>query len=433
VGDLRRSDATPVLSFLLVLLLALPSRLVVGPLGAAGTPAEILGIVLLLWWVNAQLFLSQASSSKSALARHSVGVYAAAALISYVVAMTRPIVALEVRSADRALLSLCAWAGILLVTAEGVGTIERLDALLRRVCAGVSVVAGLGVFQFFSGRDITQLIVVPGLVPNNDYVTLLSRSGFNRPSATAIHPIEFGTVLAIVLPIAVHYALCSSGRGRSWRWFGVALIGLGIPMSVSRSAILGAIVAGVIVLPTWPSRQRHRGYVVLLVFALVVKLFVHGLLGTLLGLFTGISSSDSSTTSRTGSYHLVGEYLSQHPIFGRGVGTFLPSYHILDNQYLGTLLELGVAGVLALLALLLIAVYSAWRGAQVATNATTCDLGYCLAASISAATVCLGTFDGLSFPMFTSLMMLLIGCCHALLRLCLQKHPGTVFRSTVFL
>ena len=49
----RRStpDATTALTGLVVLLIAVPSQLVFAPLGAAGSPAQLLGLVLLVAWM----------------------------------------------------------------------------------------------------------------------------------------------------------------------------------------------------------------------------------------------------------------------------------------------------------------------------------------------------------------------------------------------
>ena len=77
-------------------------------------------------------------------------------------------------------------------------------------------------------------------------------------------------------------------------------------------------------------------------------------------LFTGISQDDSAL-SRTDSYDLAAQFIERSPVFGRGLSTFLPSYRILDNQYLGLLIETGVVGTAAFLALLTTALVVAYR------------------------------------------------------------------------
>ena len=80
----------------------------------------------------------------------------------------------------------------------------------------------------------------------------------------------------------------------------------------------------------------------------------------MLKLFTGISQDDSAR-SRTDSYALAFDFIQQRPFFGRGFSTFLPTYRIIDNQYLGLLIETGVVGLLAFISLLVTALVVAGR------------------------------------------------------------------------
>jgi hypothetical protein len=47
-------DAATVLGVYVAALLLVPSRLIFKPLGAAGTPATLIGLGALLWWANAR-------------------------------------------------------------------------------------------------------------------------------------------------------------------------------------------------------------------------------------------------------------------------------------------------------------------------------------------------------------------------------------------
>ena len=55
------------------------------------------------------------------------------------------------------------WLGIMLLTAEGVESMDRLKVLLGRIVFGATGMAALGIMQFFTGLDITKYIVIPGL------------------------------------------------------------------------------------------------------------------------------------------------------------------------------------------------------------------------------------------------------------------------------
>ena len=105
---------------------------------------------------------------------------------------------LEKNAADRGLIFAFGWLGVLLLAADGINNMDRLRTLLRRVVFGVTTIAVLGIAQFFTQVDAAKYIKVPGLTALVPFTDLLNRGTFNRPSATASHPIEFGAVLAIV-------------------------------------------------------------------------------------------------------------------------------------------------------------------------------------------------------------------------------------------
>ena len=52
---LSERDAGLLLSIYAVALLLVPSRYVVGPLGALGTPAKVIGLIALVWWLASRL------------------------------------------------------------------------------------------------------------------------------------------------------------------------------------------------------------------------------------------------------------------------------------------------------------------------------------------------------------------------------------------
>lgn len=412
----RRVDSVAVLSLFLVLLIGIPAQLVFAPLGAAGTPAQMLAMGVLVWWVARRLAQLPARRAPQPV-RRALLVFALALLGSYFAAATRPIDELELRAADRGLLSLCAWAGIVLATTDGIADRLRLDLLLRRLVTAVGALAALGVVQFFTGLDVARYLQIPGLVANTSYAEVLARADFRRPAGTATHPIEFGVVLAIVLPLALHYAL--HGESKRWRrWLPVVLIATALPISISRSAIVGAVVVLVFLLPTWPVGLRRRAYVALVGLIGAVYLAVPGLLGTLRNLFTGLlGGGDSSTQSRTNSYTVAVHYIAERPILGRGVGTFLPSYQILDNQYLITTIEAGLIGSLALFGLLFTGVLTARGIRRRSADPAARSLAQSLAAAIAVALVAFGTFDALSFPMAAGTTFFVLGCIGALWRL----------------
>jgi O-Antigen ligase len=422
---LRRVDAVTLLSVYLITLMAIPALLVFAPLGGAGGPATMFAVVLFVYYLVTWVRPGIGPPRGRQPARIAVTLFACSILAAYVSANRHALPTLERNGADRGLISLAGWLGVLLIAADGIDGLDRLRTLLRRMVLGASAMALLGITQFFTGLDAAKYIKIPGLVSAEPFTDLLNRGAFNRPAATATHPIEFGAVLAITLPLAIHQARFAPPELRFRRWVQVALIGMTLPMTVSRSAILGFTLCMIVILPTWPKWHRRAAYASILFSSVVIWATVHGLSGTIYNLFTNFSS-DNSTASRTGAVSAAGVYVAQHPWFGRGFGTFLPqTYFFMDDQYLGTIIETGVIGLLSLLALFV----TGWLCARSARRATAVpedrDLAQCLAASVAVAAVAFATFDALSFPIAAGLAFLVVGCSGALWRLVHERERAT--------
>ena len=324
---------------------------------------------------------------------------------------------LESGGANRTAIGLAAMAGIALLAADGIGTRARLDALLRRVVVAGAFFASLGILQFTVGVDLAGRLTLPFLQLNQALDGIAERADFRRVQATAMHPIEFGVVLAMLLPLALHYAFAAPAGRPRWRaWLPVMLIGIAIPMSLSRGATLGLAVGLLLLVPAWSvAAPVHDG---------------PGPAGRRRRRCSGVSwapgrgrrcSAMSGTTQHHGAtedYDYVSLFIARSPAFGRGLGTFNPlQYDYLDNQYLGTLVETGFVGLAALLALFLTGIGVAVLARRRSTDATTRMLGQTLVACIAVAVATYATFDGLSFAICTGLLFLLIGCAGALWRL----------------
>jgi O-antigen ligase len=120
--------------------------------------------------------------------------------------------------------------------------------------------------------------------------------------------------------------------------------------------------------------------------------------------------------------------MSRYPVFGKGFGTFLPNYRILDNAYLLLAIELGVIGLAAFLALLWASAWSASRARRLFADPLDRALAQSLLASMVAGAVLLAFFDGLSFPISSGMFFLVIGLCSGALRLA-QWESGHVLRT----
>ncbi|NHC45871.1 O-antigen ligase family protein [Motilibacter aurantiacus] len=425
------TDAGVVVGLLVLLLYAFPPRLVVAGLGAAGRPALLLGFGLFAWWCAMRLVPGLASRGRQPV-RWGLAAYLLAYVLSYAAAYDRGLDGVEGRSADRGLLVTIALVGTALVVADGVPTRRSLDRLLRTLVLAAAGMSVVGALQHLAGFDLTRHIAVPGLARNGDLIGIGARGSgdLSRVAGTAGHYIEFGVLLGMVLPIALHYALFAQGRAeRRWRWLLALVIGVGVPFSISRSAVLALLVGLVVVMAPWRLRAQANLAIGALIALVAVRATQPGLLGTIRSLFTN-ASTDPSIQNRTSDYAAVSGYISERPWLGRGQGTFLPDrYVLLDNQLLGTLVSGGALGLLALLALFALAFSLSRRARRQGADEQACSLGQALAAAVAVGLVASATFDSLGFTTFAMTLFVVIGASGALWRLAQEPGPGATGRT----
>ena len=414
-GEFRDFDATSVLSVYVVLLLAIPSVMVVAPLGSAGSPSTIMAVGILFWWlwfhVHRNGFLSEVFQPvKAAMLGWLLIMF-----MVYVHAMAGPIPTDEISPADSGMLRLVGMGGIMLVANDGILSLERHRTVVRRLVIGVGAIAILGVVQYSTKQLYIDRIQIPGLTAGTAEWSLAQRDGLARPSGTSTHPIEYGVVLTMVLPLAIVYAMRSPTR----RWLYRMLLGaitFAVVLSISRSALLCAVVGFVILAASWPPVLRLRALGFAAAIGVAVYVLSPGVLGTLGNLFVG-ASDDPSIASRTGSFDLAGEFIAASPVLGRGFGTFLPRYWILDNGYLGLVIEGGILGFVGLLFVVLTAIWAARQARRIARSSFDRELAQALVASIAAGACGLAFFDTFAFPQSAGTFFLLLGLAGATLRL----------------
>jgi len=431
-----------------VLLFCIPAQLIVKPIGAPGTPANGLAIVLLLWWMCATVGGLNPVRGWTP-ARVCACLLTLAVLASYVNGLVwgwfaplgvrqetdelwtlvppsvDQVRAKMVSAADRGLLSLAGWMGMLLIVSEGLRSwldLERVVAWLVRAGAVISV---LGIIQFFTGFNPASLIDFPGLSANSEFGIADTRSVLNRVSSTGTHPIEFGVVTAALMPLAIHRTIHRWGRPLALA--PTALMAVASAMSVSRSGVL-VLGAGLFVLMAgWPAVWRWRALLLAPVCVVALRVAIPGLVGTLVSLFRNLLV-DHSVTGRTGDYEVVIAVAAEHPLLGRGLFTFVPRYYrILDNEVLMLVLELGLIGTFVAISCYLVAFLSARRARRDAGTARQRHLGLALSASIAGLSLSLITYDAWSYPMATGLTFLLMGMAGAAWRLTNDRDRMTPY------
>lgn len=403
----------------LLLLVLIPSVYVIGPLGAAGVPASLMGCLLLGIWLLDRL--QQAGGFFQLTPVHVFAyIYLAAMLLSFTAGMLRPLMYVETNASIRGLLAVASALGVLLFVTDLVRTRERLDAVLGFLVLMASVLALMGLTQFLLDIDFIKVMHFPGLVANTELGGLYQRSGFARVSGTAIHSIEYAAVLGMVLPVAVQRAVCALHR--QWlEWGKVAVIVMALPLTVSRSGVTALVLGLVYTFLVLDGRGKLRLLLLAPVFGGVVSIAAPGLLRTLRDLFLN-AQQDSSVLSRVSDYDAVQYFVEQDPLLGRGLSTFLPTmYRVLDNQYLGILVEAGVVGLLALVTLIVGPVLMCLGLGRRVPDRTRLLEAAALAAGLVTGGALLLTFDGLGFPMCAGVLWLLIGAAGANWRIGIQE------------
>ena len=407
-GD-RKIDAVTLLSIYLVILFLIPAADVYAPFGAAGGPPTLFACLLFLMYMWAW-FDRRSTLDRRYQPVRVLGLVCTCIMIaSWISANRHAMPVLERNAADRALIFAFGWLGLMTVAADAISTLDGLKTLIRRIVLGVTAVAVVGILQFFTSVNLADYIKIPGLrgiVPVTDLIT---RGSFIRPQSTASHPIEFGAVLVIALPLAIHQAVHAVNGKRRIRWTQVAIISAAAPLTLSRSTILGLIAVIVVILPTWPLVRRRIAYGVIVVFVAVTWVGIPGLVGTMLHLFQSVGS-DSSTTSRTNALSAALTLAAQHPWLGRGPDTLLPqTYFYVDDQYITSLVEMGILGLLALAAVFVVGWLVARNTRRLSSDPETRHLAQCFAACSAAPAVSFATYDAFGFPMDSGLTFLIIG------------------------
>lgn len=431
-----RRDVATLLTIWLVMLYLIPARWVLGPLGGAGTPAILIGLLAAFWWVGGRLDPGLGLDREPQPARYLLLFYCWCMGVGVAAALLRPLTGLEASGVGRGLLVLLSLTSVALLAADGIHSQARVETVLRRLVGIGSAVAIIGILQRVARIDLVPFLRIPGLQLSKELWTFGDRHGMTRPGATAQHPIEFSVVMAMILPLALHFALAARERGERQRfWAATAVVFVAIPMSLSRSGLLGLVIAMGIMAIGWTWRQRARILGLGLVGFTGLWLTIPGLLGTIRGLVTGIDD-DVSIQARTERIPKVLELVAERPWFGHGFGTYnLEDYFLLDNQFYKTSIEGGFVGVIGLLALLLLPAFIALRVRQNGALQAQRDLALPLVAGIFVAGITVATFDAFFYHIYRGTLFLLIGCLGALWRLSVRSaddeqspHPAAYAR-----
>jgi hypothetical protein len=309
-----------------------------------------------------------------------------------------------------------------------VATREQLDRLLALLVSGGTLIAVLSIVEWRTGYNAFNHLetFVPVLHLDPGSVLGPGDRGFRtRAFASAQHPIALAAALVLLLPLAV-YLYRRHGQPL-WMACAAALT-LGALATGSRTGVL-MLVTELVVFLWLKWRETVRLLPLLLPLLVVCQVVMPGTLGTFKstifpeqGIVTEQRGGGTTGSGRVADLGPGLDEFARRPFFGSGYGTRLTSpddpfvnARILDDEWLGLLIELGAVGVLCLAWLYARTV----RRLAAAAKPDPGPRGWLLtglAASITAFAVSMLTFDAFSFIQVTFMSFILLGFAAVALR-----------------
>jgi hypothetical protein len=270
-------------------------------------------------------------------------------------------------------------------------------------------------FNFFDHLNPLPLLEFKGGLSAVD----IARSGRLRVYGPAQHPIALSAALAFLVPLSV--GLAYAYRQTRW-WLAAGLLALGSLTALSRTGVLMLFGSTVVFLLL---RRSHtvRLWPVLIVFALATYVALPNALGSLKSAFFpqgGLLAEQEQVVPQdpqfaNGRLADIGPALAlvrAHPILGQGFGTRIvdgpnPNAALLDNQWLGTVLETGLVGLLALVSLFVISIRRLVRDAKRNQDAGGW-LSVGLAAALTGYALSMLSYDTFSFVQIAFLLFIVL-------------------------
>jgi O-antigen ligase len=339
---------------------------------------------------------------------------------------------------NKALMFFFSFIFVLYLTASVIRRLDEVEFLAKALVAGGAVVAVFAIVEARTGFNVFNHVsrVMPFLVDQGDVGGFVRvGTGKLRVFGSAQHPIALSAALVILLPLALYLAR----RYRQRRWMLCALVLVAASAAtVSRTGIVMLAVVAVIFLWLRP-RETRRLWPALLLAPVLIHFALPGTLGAIKNSFfpAGGLVAEQKVQPGTGGSGRIADLgpglkeWTRQPLLGEGFGTRVvdstivsdpvptasalnPNAKILDDQWLGLLLETGAVGFVGWFWLFARVVRR--FGAEAKRDDS--ERGWLLAsltAGVAAYAVGMVTYDAFAFIQVSFLLFIFIGLGSALM------------------
>jgi hypothetical protein len=320
-------------------------------------------------------------------------------------------------------------------------SLPTVTTLAKLMVVGGTILAVLALVERRTGYNVFNQL--GGIVPLLRFEGAIEEEGLLRGVRLRVvgpaeHPIALGAVFVMLIPLAVY--LVRATRRMFW-WLAAGLLLLAAVATASRTAIIMLLVVGLVYLWLRP-RETKRLWPALLPAVLLIHFALPGAIGTIRGAFFPegglieeqsrvIEGNELRSNGRIADIAPTLREVAPQPFFGQGFGTRIVGFEvedvnsaILDDQWLGTLLETGVVGVLGWAWLF-------WRAIRRLAHAAQEDespAGWLMAgfaASLAAFAVGMFTYDAFGFIQVTFVFFILLALGAAVLQIRQQSVATT--------
>ena len=330
--------------------------------------------------------------------------------------------------ATKALLLFGAFLAIFFLLSSVQRTRADVHAFVEALVACGAILGVFAVFESRTGYNVFNHLssYVPFLHASGPPV-IPPRGGRLRVYASSQHPIALAATFVMLLPLAIY--LARSTQRRRWWLAGVSML-MGALATGSRTAVVMIAVVALVYLWLRP-RQVRRLWPLLIPLVVVVHFAMPGALGTMREAFFprgGLIAQQENAAAGHARLSTLGPALhdefAPHPILGEGFGTRVttpdsvvpvPNAPILDDQWLGLLLETGTVGALSFLWLLVRFVRRSGSAAK-RRDGPAAELHVATAAAVAAYGVGMFLYDAFSFIQVTLVFFFVLAAGCAALR-----------------